>query len=74
LHVVKERPQRELCALLAIRFLIANNSRRWRGIFEEHSQDGGRPEVDENLHAVPLNDVLSVKTTVSQILLNKQYL
>jgi hypothetical protein len=40
LHVVNNRPHIELCALLAIRILIAKSSTRWGGIFKGLSQDG----------------------------------
>jgi hypothetical protein len=42
-------------AALAIRTLIANSCTRWRGIFEWHSQDGGRADFSNNLRSSLLN-------------------
>jgi hypothetical protein len=57
----------ELCALLAIRFIKANNCTMV-------SLDGGRTKLDANLRPSPVNEGLLVDTTFSQIHLDGQYL
>ncbi len=54
LYVVKRRPQVELCALLAIRILIANSCTRWRWIFKGLSQNGGRANFQKISSPHPL--------------------
>ncbi len=55
LYVVNKWHQTELCALLAMRTLIANSYTSWRGIFKGLSQDRGRTVFADNLRASPSN-------------------
>jgi hypothetical protein len=63
-----------MCPPLTIRILIANSSRRWRGIFKELLQDGGRADFSKNLRASLLNKYLTNEPSFSWIHLAGQYL
>jgi hypothetical protein len=70
IYDVKERAQIELCALMAIRFLIVNNCTSWRGIFEGIPQDKVR-HTKLKISASPFQDLL-IYTTFRQTHLERQ--
>jgi|LakMenEpi03Aug12_release.lakeMendotaPanAssembly.Ray.scaffolds.fasta_scaffold788452_1 hypothetical protein len=72
--VLNKRPQTELCALLAMRILIASSSTGWRGIFKGFLQDRGRADCSKNLLVSLFNKGLSTEPTFSRIHLAEQYL
>jgi hypothetical protein len=51
---------------LGVRILRANSCPRWRGIFKGLSQEGGRNNFSENLHASPFTKDLSNKATFAR--------
>ncbi len=74
MYVVNKRPQLKLYALSAIRILIANSRRRWRGIFQGLSQDGGRTDFYKNLPDFLFYKDLSNEPNFNRIHLARQYL
>jgi hypothetical protein len=69
LYNVKQRRRLELCASLAIRFLIVSSCTRWHRIFEDHSQNGGRADLSQNLCAS-----LFRSTSTGSILLGRTFI
>jgi hypothetical protein len=75
LYDVKQKPQLELCASMAVRFLIANDCTRCPCNFKGLSQDGRRAKFAENILSSPYNADLSIDTNFfSLIHLEGQYL
>jgi hypothetical protein len=74
LYNVIQKEQLELCALLAIRFLIGNYCMRWCCNFKGLSKDGDQVKFAENLRGSPCYKDLSNETICSQIHLAGQYI
>ncbi len=74
LYAVNKRQLKEMCALLAICFQIANSRTRWRCNFKGLSQHGGRADFSQNLRASIFNDDLSNEPNFCRIHLGGQYL
>ncbi len=74
LYNLIQTEQLELCAPLAIRFLIGNYCMRWCCSSKGLSQDGAQAKFAENLRGSPVNKDLSNETICSQIHLTGQYI
>jgi hypothetical protein len=72
MYVVNERPQLELCALLAIWILIANEMYELARNFKGLSQDGGWAKFYKNLPVFIFNKNLSNEPNFSRIHLSRQ--